>query len=104
LGADADPQAVACWVAIGAEAVRQPEVQAVYVQALTEERDQLEALLTAAVAPRRLTAARRRQAAASLLASIQGAYLLGVAAPGVAPSGFAQTMVRTLLSGLGGNS
>jgi len=100
LGPGADPTAVACWVSIGAEAMRIPEVRAVYVEALTRERDQLGSLLSEAVKPVRLPTAKRNQMAAGLLAAIQGAYLLGAAAPEVAPRGFARPALRALLDGL----
>lgn len=116
LGRGADPQAVVCWITIGAESLRQPEVRAIYTQALEQERDELEALIGAAVAslrgpapsaqanavarPTRRTSPRVKAMAAGLLAAIQGAYLLGTAAPGVAPRGFARAALRAMLDGM----
>jgi len=100
LGHGADPTAVACWVAVGAEANRLAEVQAVFAQALLDERKQLCVLLAAAVAPKRVAVARLNAMAAALLAAIQGAYLVGVAAPDIGPRGFAKPALRAMLDGL----
>lgn len=100
LGSGADPAAVACWVAIGAESLRQPEVHAVYAAALTQERAELERLLTDAAAPARLTAQRRRQFASGLLAAVQGAYLVGTAAPDAVVSGFARPALHAMVDGM----
>ncbi|HEY4002396.1 MAG TPA: TetR/AcrR family transcriptional regulator [Candidatus Xenobia bacterium] len=95
LGPGADAAAVACWTAIAAEAIRQSEVHAVYVEALQQELQELTGLLQA-VRPSGDHAAM----AVALLSAIQGAYLLGTAAPEVALRGFAKEAVHALVDGL----
>jgi TetR/AcrR family transcriptional repressor of bet genes len=95
LGPGEDPGAVACWTAIAAEAMRQPEVHAVYVEALQSELRELTGLLQAV----RRTGDHAAMASA-LLSAIQGAYLLGTSAPEVAPRGFAKAALHAMVRGL----
>ena len=88
-GQGADPNAVAAWVVIGAEAVRQPEVRAVYQAAVRAEMDLLQALLSACFAERGRAPTNVAPLAAALLALMEGAFQLASAAPGVMPSGYA---------------
>lgn len=102
LGADADPATVACWVAIGGEALRKAEVRAAYEQAVAADLargaslvgEVLEATWGAdATAP-------ARTVATGLLAAIEGSYRLASAAPGVVDPGFAAPSVRAMARGL----
>ena len=71
LDGDADPAALAAWVAVAAEAVRRPALGALY---------------------------RRAPALAGLLlAALEGAFHLGVAAPGIVPPGSAAPTLRLIL-------
>ena len=98
-GEGADPRAVAAWVVIGAEAVRQPEVRAIYQQVVRDEAQLLEELLAACLAERAQSPADVKPLAAAMLALIEGAYQLSTAAPDTIPSGSAATMAITLLEG-----
>jgi len=100
LGRDADPAAMACWVNIGAEALRKPEVRRVYAEAVEEERALLQGLLREVLAAEGRSAARVREAAAALLAAVQGAYQLGLAAPGTIPPGTAAPLIQRMAEGL----
>lgn len=85
--ADADPRAVRAWVALGSEALRDPEVRAVYEDAVRRRRDLLIELLAAA-RPGAPTA--QVEAFAGLvLASLEGALVTGTLAPEVIPPGTA---------------
>lgn len=101
-GADADRQAVACWVAVAAEAIREPEVRAVYQRVVTDALDELTGLVRAVLAgegrPHRTLDA--RAIAASLYAAIQGAYQLATAAPGATPPGFAAPALHRMADAL----
>jgi len=88
--AGADPRAVACWVQLGAEALRQPAVQALYSDAIRADL----APLTAALSDAGASAPER--AAAGLMAAVQGAYQLSLATPGLIPAGSAASSVRTM--------
>lgn len=92
MGEGADSRAVAAWVVIAAEAVRQPEVRSVYQQAVRAEMALIEGLLTACIKGRNKNLTVVTPLAASLLAMIEGAFQLASAAPGVTPAGSAATM------------
>jgi TetR/AcrR family transcriptional repressor of bet genes len=88
-GDGADPHAVAAWVMIGAEAVRQPDVRAVYQDAVRAELQLIEAMLTACFTERGKPAGAVPALAATLLALIEGAFQLASAAPEAMPVGYA---------------
>jgi TetR/AcrR family transcriptional repressor of bet genes len=96
-GPGADPAAVAAWVIIGAEAVRQADVRLVYQEAVRAELALIEALLSACFAERNKPAASIPSLAAALLALIEGAFQLASAAPEAMPVGYAATMAMTLV-------
>jgi TetR/AcrR family transcriptional repressor of bet genes len=89
LGDGAAPDIVSAWVMIGAEAVRQPEVRALYREMVAGEL----ALLTALLEDSLLADGRATSAAATLAAGlaalIEGAYQLSSAAADVMPRGYA---------------
>jgi TetR/AcrR family transcriptional repressor of bet genes len=91
-GADAQPDAVAAWVMIGAEAVRDPDVREVYQRTVIRELALIESLLKA----RSLELGRRTRKlgdlAAALLAFNEGVFALATNARGVLPIGFAADM------------
>jgi TetR/AcrR family transcriptional repressor of bet genes len=100
LGEDADPAAMACWVNVASEALRKPEVRAVFAEAVDEERAQLQGLLREVLAEEGRSAAKVRELAAAILAAIQGAYQLGLAAPGTIPPGSAAGLINRMADGL----
>lgn len=112
LGDDADPTAVAAWVTLGVEAVRQPEVREAYARAVDAELSRLEALVEAALASRSTHDASpersaggaypppgldARALAAGIYATIQGAYHLASTVPARVPAGFAALVLRQWL-------
>ena len=94
LGEGADEQAVAAWVMIGAEAVRQPEVRAIYQQVIDEQLTLMAALLEASGLKHGLQA---KEVAAGLLATIEGSYQLAAAAGQVMPRNYAERQVQARL-------
>jgi len=104
LGKGADPRGVAAWVAIGAEAVREPEVAAVFQAAVEERLARLEAHFAAVRAARGERRAGSRSDAAATLAAIEGAYRLSAAAPDALPKGFAAPALRRMVLGLLGEA
>lgn len=96
-GTGADPQAVAAWVMIGAEAVRQPQVREVYQAALGEELTLATGLLRDCLAARGKSTASAATLAASLLAFMEGAFQLASAAGDVMPEGYAAGMALQLV-------
>jgi TetR/AcrR family transcriptional repressor of bet genes len=94
-GADADPSAVASWVTISAEAIRQPEVREAYEKVVRADLEHLETLVAAVVGKRRA-----RAMAAGLFASIQGYFVLAASVPGLVPAGSAANTVKRMAAGL----
>lgn len=100
LGAGASARSVACWVALGAEAVFQEEVGDLYRRLLTRRRDRLVALLREVCREEGRSAHNLSTLAATVLAATEGYYQLSVAAPGLVPRGSAASSLRTTLDHL----
>jgi TetR/AcrR family transcriptional repressor of bet genes len=98
-GSDADPRAVASWVVIAAEAVRQPEVRSLYGASVAERLGELEALVRACLGAAGKSARGARSLAAAAIAAIEGAYLLSASTDGVMPDGYASATVLAMLEG-----
>lgn len=94
-GADADPASVASWVTISAEAIRQPEVRAIYEKVVRTDLEHLEELVGAVTGKRRA-----RAVAAGLFAAIQGYFVLAASVPGLVPPGSAASTVKRMAAGL----
>ncbi|HVG63883.1 MAG TPA: TetR family transcriptional regulator C-terminal domain-containing protein [Hyalangium sp.] len=94
-GADADPAAVASWVTISVEAIRQPEVRAIYEKVVRTDIEHLEELVGAVTGKRRA-----RAVAAGLFAAIQGYFVLAASVPGLVPPGSAASTVKRMAAGL----
>lgn len=94
-GEDANPAAVASWVTISAEAIRQPEVRAIYETVVRTDLQHLETLVEALTGP-----GRAKSVAAGLFAAIQGYFVLAASVPGVVPPGSAASTVKRMASGL----
>lgn len=93
-GAGASQTAVAAWVIVGAEAVRQPEVKAAFQEVMRAQRALLERLLRDQ-AGEGLGAREAQHLCAIVLAAIEGAFQLSVSADEVMPEDYA---ARTLLA------
>ena len=89
LGDGAVPEIVAAWVMIGAEAVRQPEVRAVYQPMIADELALLTTLLTDALREAGRATGSAPTLAAGLAALIAGAFQLSSATTDVMPRGYA---------------
>lgn len=92
-----NPQAVAAWVVIGTEAIRQIEVRAEYEKVISAQQELLEKLIAAAVKSKRVNM-HIKKTAAICLAAIEGAFQLSVAAQNVMPGGYAADSLYKLLS------
>ncbi|MDN3578348.1 TetR family transcriptional regulator [Chitinimonas viridis] len=95
LGEGAAPDAVAAWVMIGAEAVRQKEVRDIYQQAVAQELLLLTALLGECLIAQGSDAGKAAELAAGLLAMMAGAYQLSSSAGSVMPVGYAAHAAKT---------
>jgi TetR/AcrR family transcriptional repressor of bet genes len=96
-GEGSDAHAVAAWVVIGAEAVRQPEVRAMYQEAVSAELALIQSLLSACLQDKGKPVDNVPQLAAGLLAYMEGAYQLASAAPDAMPSDYAAVTAIALL-------
>jgi TetR/AcrR family transcriptional repressor of bet genes len=103
-GADADAKGLACWIVIGAEALRQPEVQGAYRQTLEEITKRLAAVVQAGIEQGVFQCADARSATAAMMALIQGYYALAATARETIPRGSAATAARDMARGLLGIS
>ena len=97
LGPDADRRAVAAWVVVGAEAVREPEVGALYAQALATSAARLERMIAAVLRQEGKSPRAAPRIAAAALAAVEGAYRIDGAAPGVLPGGWAAGTLRRMV-------
>ena len=93
LGPDAEPIAVAAWVMIGHEAVRDAGVREAYQSALQAELLLLQGLLDAAGVP----TAQVQELAVSALAFAEGSFALASATRDLLPPGFAAGALKRLL-------
>lgn len=91
-GGGANPTAVAAWVMIGAEAVRQPEVREIYQKAISAEFALLNGLMTDCLTAKHKDTADVANITAGLLALMEGAFQLACTAPHTLPSGYAASM------------
>lgn len=99
-GRGADPAALACWVAITAEALRQPAVAARFEAGVQVLLDTLEQLVAACARARGLRAFDARAAAVGIFAAIQGYYVMAAVARPLVPRGTAAAATRRMAEGL----
>jgi TetR/AcrR family transcriptional repressor of bet genes len=99
-GDGADVRAVACWVGIGAEAVRQRDVRRQYRRLVHEAIAELEALVRDVLRSEGRSTANARLAAAGLMAAVEGCFRLAAAAPDAIVAGSAAGLVRAMAAGL----
>ena len=99
-GPDADPEAVAVWALIGAEAVRNEDVRAVYSRWIAIVRDRLRTAFVAACRKEKRSTAGAAPAAGALVALVEGYYAVAAGAPGVIPEGSAAPAARAFARAL----
>jgi TetR/AcrR family transcriptional repressor of bet genes len=100
LGPGADAGAVASWVVIGAEALRDAEVRGLYKEAISGALREASALVHACLEAEGRETRNARSIAAAVVSAIEGAYRVSASAPGVLPEGFAAPMLRRTVAGL----
>ena len=100
LGAHADPEALACWVLVGAEALRERRVRAEYERVLGAMTARIAAVIEHGIAAKQFAAVDPGAAAAALVATIQGYYVVAAAARAVIPAGSAAECATRMAHGL----
>lgn len=94
-GREAEPDAVACWVAISAEAVRDARVKAALESTLRRSAARMEELLVEALEDAGRPKTGAKAGAAAIVSAVLGAFTVSAAAPGLIPAGTAAASVRT---------
>jgi TetR/AcrR family transcriptional repressor of bet genes len=100
VGRHANPDALACWVQLGAEALRQRQVRRELDAALVAVTDRLVAIVRRGHACGALRCADPLAAAAAILAVIQGYFALATSARALIPSGSAAACATRMTEGL----
>jgi len=103
LGA-ADPEALACWVSVSGEALREEPVGAAFTGVMAGVIGRLEVILRAGVKSGHFRCDDPGAAAAAIVALIQGYFVLASSARGVIPPGTALASARRMARGLLGAS
>lgn len=100
LGAHADPAALACWVLISGEALRERQIQHAYERALAAISARLVVIIERGVADRSFARVEPAASAAALVAVVQGYFVVAATARAVVPSGTAATCALRMVEGL----
>ncbi len=104
-GEGANEKAVAAWVMIGSEAIRQAEVKSVYLSALSEQKTILSRLLQdfyqSQLSQAKLSKRELDSKVAFVMAFMEGAFSLSITATEIMPKNWA---AEALLETLAGNS
>lgn len=100
LGADADPEALACWILLSGEALREPKVRVEFEEALQVTARRLAKLIRAGVERKAFACDSVEAAASALVAVIQGYFVLAATARPLIPKGSAARSTKDMASGL----
>lgn len=100
LGADADPEALACWVMLSGEALREPKVRVGFAKALESRVRRLADTIRRGVDQKLFTCDSADAAASALVAAIQGYFVIAATARAVIPKGSAAAATKRMAEGL----
>ncbi len=100
VGDDRNPAAVACWVAIGGEALRQPEVAALYGKTVSEIAREFEHAVRGVLESEQRSLDHAQAIAAAAVACAEGYFRLAATQVDLVPAGSAAESLRAMLSGL----
>jgi TetR/AcrR family transcriptional repressor of bet genes len=100
LGADADPDALACWVLISGEALREAKVRAGFEGAVQGMVARLAQIIRHGIERRAFRCDRADEAAAAIFALIQGYFVLAATARSTIPRGSAAASAKRMAEGL----
>lgn len=99
-GRSADPEALACWIAIIGEALREPSVREANERATAALLDRLRVIVRDGVSAGVFHTSDPRAAAAALMAAIQGYLVMAATARSQIPRSTAAPSVRAMARGL----
>jgi TetR/AcrR family transcriptional repressor of bet genes len=100
LGKDSNPDAVACWIAIGTEALRDEQIKNAYQDVSSRQLSKLEKIIRARLKNSPQETRATRQLALGIYAAIEGCYRLQICAPKMVQPGFAAPTVLRMAEGL----
>ena len=100
LGADADPEMLACWILFSGEALRDPEVRLAFEAALAFTVDLLVGSIQKGMDQRVFACASARESASALVATFQGCFVLAATARPLIPPGSSARAARQMANGL----
>jgi TetR/AcrR family transcriptional repressor of bet genes len=100
LGADADAEALACWILLSGEALRDSKVRVEFEKAIEATVKQLEAAIRRGVDQKLFACESVEAAASALVAAIQGYFVLAATARAVIPKGSAAASTKKMADGL----
>jgi TetR/AcrR family transcriptional repressor of bet genes len=100
LGADANPEALACWILLSGEALRERKVRIEFEKALETTAARIADAIRRGVEQRVFTCDSIEAAATALVAAIQGYFVLAATARSVIPTGSAAASTKRMAEGL----
>jgi TetR/AcrR family transcriptional repressor of bet genes len=100
LGSDADPEALACWILLSGEALRERTIRVEYEKALGATTARLASVIRRGVEARVFRCDAIPAAASALVAAIQGYLMLSATARALIPKGSAAASVKLMAAGL----
>ena len=100
LGADSDPEALACWILLSGEALREPKVRVQFAKALVAIVARIAAVIRAGVERRVFVCDSIDAAASAVVAAIQGYFVLAATTPAAIPKGSAAFSAKRMAEGL----
>ncbi len=100
LGADADAEALACWILLSGEALREPKVRVEFARALAATIARIAAIIRAGVQRRVFVCNSIDAAASALVAAVQGYFVLAATARAAIPRGSAAVSTMRMAEGL----
>ncbi|MDG1480159.1 MAG: TetR/AcrR family transcriptional regulator [Myxococcota bacterium] len=95
-----DPRLVACWVQIGAAALRMPTIGTRYQELLTTDAARLRSIVAAVLSEDTAAVDDADAITAAILSAVTGAYQLSLGVPELTPPGSAAEMVKRMSVGL----
>jgi TetR/AcrR family transcriptional repressor of bet genes len=100
LGANADPDALACWILLSGEALREPRVRTEFERALEALAARLAALIRRGTEQRLFHCEALDAAASAIVALIHGYFVLAATARKLIPKGSAAPSAKRMAEGL----
>jgi TetR/AcrR family transcriptional repressor of bet genes len=100
LGADADPEALACWILLSGEALREPKVRVEFEKALEATVARIADVIRDGVEQKVFVCDSIEAAASALVATIQGYFVLAATARSLIPKGSAAASTKRMAEGM----